>query len=68
MESSNNAHSHAVAHHLRDAVEKVIDQNVSIGYNTGNFRKATKARYADNLTQVCDRLVQKAETSEAPYR
>ncbi len=52
---------------LRDAVEEVIRQNVSIGYNPSRFRKETKAGYADNLVRVCDRLIQKAETFEALY-
>ena len=50
---------------LRDAVEEVIRQNFSIGYHPRRFGQETKAGYADNLIEICNRLVQKPETFEA---
>ena len=50
---------------LKEAVETVIEQNKSIGYNPTRFTQMTEGGYADNLVAVCDRLVQRGETYEA---
>ena len=50
---------------LKEAVETVIDQNKSIGYNPTRFTQMTQGGYADNLVEVCDRLIQRGETYEA---
>ena len=50
---------------LKEAVETVIDQNKSIGYNPTRFTQMTQGGYADNLIEVCDRLIQRGETYEA---
>ena len=50
---------------LREAVETVVDQNKSIGYNPTRFTRMTQGGYADNLVEVCDRLIRRGETYEA---
>ena len=50
---------------LRDAVQEVISQNVSINYQPSRFIQETQDGYAENLVEVCNRLVQKGETFEA---
>ena len=50
---------------LKEAVETVIEQNKSIGYNPTRFTQMTEGGYADNLVAVCERLIQRGETYEA---
>ena len=50
---------------LKEAVETVIAQNKNVGYNPTRFTQMTQSGHADNLTEVCDRLIQRGETLEA---
>ena len=50
---------------LREAVETVIDQNKSIGYNPTRFIQMTQGGYAGNLGEIRDRLIQRDETYQA---
>ena len=42
---------------LKEAVQAVIKQNQSVGYNPGYFISATKAGCAANLVQACTKLI-----------
>ena len=50
---------------LHDAVVEVIVQNKSIGYNPTRFTQMTQGGHANDLIEVCDRLIQRGETLEA---
>ena len=50
---------------LREAVETVIQQNRSIGYTPTRFIQMTEGGNADNLPEICDRLIQNVETHDA---
>ena len=50
---------------LREAVETVIQQNRSIGYRPTRFIQMTEGGNADNLPEICDRLIQNVETYNA---
>ena len=52
---------------LKDAVETVIDQNKGIGYNPTRFTQMTQGSYAENLDEICDRIIQRGETTK-PYQ
>lgn len=49
---------------LQQAVRKVIDQNVSAGYNPSRFRQMTEYGNAENLEEVIKNVVMKAELFE----
>ena len=46
-------------------MKEVISQNVSIHYRPIRFIQVTQEGYADNLVEVCNRLIQKGETFDA---
>ena len=50
---------------VKEAVETVIAQNKSIGYNPARFIQITQGGYANDLIEVCDRLIQRGETLDA---
>ncbi len=43
---------------LSAAVQRVIEQNKSIGYNPSRFISITEAGFASNLVDVCEKLLQ----------
>ena len=50
---------------LRDAVMEVVRQNISIGYTPTRFIQMTEGGNANNLVDICDRLIQNGETYNA---
>ena len=50
---------------LKEAVETVIAQNKSVGYNPTRFTQMTRGGHADDLIEVCDRLIQRGETLDS---
>jgi hypothetical protein len=43
---------------LSAAVQRVIEQNKSIGYNPVRFISMTKGGFTDDLIEVCEKLLQ----------
>ena len=50
---------------LREAVVTVIEQNKGIGYIPTRFTQMTEGGHAENLLDICDRLIQSGATYEA---
>ncbi len=50
---------------LGDAVVEVISQNTCIGYTPTRFIQMTEGGNADNLVEICNRLIQSGATYEA---
>ncbi len=50
---------------VKEAVGTVIAQNKSVGYNPARFIQITQGGYANDLIEICDRLIQRGETLDA---
>ncbi len=49
---------------LRNAVQRVIEQNLSLNYRPNRFIHATEHGLAANIVEVCERLLTNPETLE----
>lgn len=53
---------------LREAVQEVIRQNVSVGYNPRDFIEVTESGYAEDLVTRCTSLVNSPEALSWVFR
>lgn len=49
---------------LRNAVHRVIEQNLLVGYRPGRFIQVTEDGMASNIVEVCEHLLTNPETLE----